>query len=78
MLAGRVRRRRRPAAFVHLLYNVFSSIVIYVIPVLRPVPLFCAETFARIAAEHKWVIAVYLITVFIALPALVIVLVGVL
>jgi solute carrier family 34 (sodium-dependent phosphate cotransporter) len=66
------------AAFVHLLYNLFAIIVIYVIPVLRPVPLFCAQTFARIAAEHKWVIAVYLITVFIALPALVIILVGVL
>jgi solute carrier family 34 (sodium-dependent phosphate cotransporter) len=66
------------AAFVHLLYNVFAIIVIYAIPVLRPVPLFCAETLARIAAERKWVVAVYLITVFIALPALVIVLVGVL
>jgi hypothetical protein len=33
-----------------------------------PVPLFCAETFAHIAAEHKWVIAVYLITIFIVLP----------
>ena len=41
-------------------------------------PLFCAETLARIAAERKWVVAVYLITVFIALPALVIILVGVL
>jgi len=66
------------AAFVHLLYNVFAIIVIYVIPVLRPVPLFCAETLARIAAERKWVVAVYLIAVFIALPALVIILVGVL
>ena len=66
------------AAFVHLLYNVFAIIVIYVIPVLRPVPLFCAQTFARVASEHKWVIAVYLLTVFIALPALVIILVGVL
>ena len=66
------------AAFVHLLYNVFAIIVIYVIPVLRPVPLFCAETLARIAAERKWVVAVYLITVFIVLPALVIILIGVL
>jgi len=66
------------AAFVHLLYNVFAIIVIYVIPVLRPVPLFCAETLARIATDRKWVVAVYLITVFIALPALVIILVGVL
>ena len=52
--------------------------MIYVIPVLRPVPLFCAQTLARIAADRKWVVAVYLITVFIVLPALVIILVGVL
>ena len=52
--------------------------MIYVIPVLRPVPLFCAETLARIATERKWVVAVYLITVFMVLPALVIILVGVL
>ncbi len=58
--------------------NASAAIVIYVIPVLRPVPLFCAETLARIAAERKWVVAVYLISVFIALPALVIVLIGVL
>jgi sodium-dependent phosphate cotransporter len=66
------------AAFVHLIYNLFAIIVIYVIPVLRPVPLWCAETFARIAASRKWFIAVYLIIVFIALPALIIILVGVL
>ena len=66
------------AAFVHLLYNLFAIIVIYVNPLLRPVPLFCAETFARIASERKWVIAVYLITAFIAVPALVIIIVGVL
>jgi len=66
------------AAFVHLLYNLAAIIVIYVIPILRPVPLFCAETFARIASERKWVIAVYLLTAFILLPALVIIFVGVL
>ena len=63
---------------MHLLYNLFAIIVIYVIPVLRPVPLFCAQTFARIASERKWVIAVWLLSVFIVLPALVIILVGVL
>ncbi|MFD7242275.1 hypothetical protein [Streptomyces massasporeus] len=52
--------------------------MIYVIPLLRPVPLFCAENIARIASAHRWVLAVYLGTVFITLPALVIVLVGVL
>jgi hypothetical protein len=48
------------------------------IPVLRPVPLWCAQTLARIAVERKWVVAVYLITGFIVVPALVIILVGVL
>jgi hypothetical protein len=38
----------------------------------------CAETLAHIAAQRKWVVAVCLISVFIVLPALVIVLVGVL
>ena len=66
------------AAFVHLIYNVFTIVVIYVIPVLRPVPLFLSENFARVASERKWVVPLYLITVFIALPALVIIFVGVL
>jgi sodium-dependent phosphate cotransporter len=65
------------AAFVHLIYNLFAILVIYVIPLLRPVPLFCAEYLARVASERRWVLGVYLGTVFIALPALVIVLVGV-
>lgn len=65
------------AAFVHLVYNLFAIVVIYVIPLLRPVPLFCAENLARIASERRWVLAAYLGTVFIALPALVIVGVGV-
>src|SRR5215831_19083467 len=77
-VVGRDAKISLQTAFVHLLYNVFAIIVIYVIPVLRPVPLFCAETLARIAAERKWVVAVYLITVFIVLPALVIILIGVL
>ncbi|BAU86825.1 thymidylate synthase [Streptomyces laurentii] len=65
------------AAFVHLIHNLFAIVAIYVTPLLRPVPLLCAENLARVAAEHRWVLAVYLATVFIALPALVIVLAGV-
>jgi solute carrier family 34 (sodium-dependent phosphate cotransporter) len=65
------------AAFVHLVYNVLAIIVIFVIPVLRPVPLWCAETLARVAVERKWVVALYLIAVFIVLPALVIILAAV-
>jgi solute carrier family 34 (sodium-dependent phosphate cotransporter) len=65
------------AAFVQLLYNVFSMVAIFVIPILRPVPPWCAEHLARIAVSHKWVIVTYLITVFIVAPALVIALVAV-
>jgi len=43
-----------------------------------PVPPVLRRNPRRIAAERKWVVAVYLITVFIALTALVIILVGVL
>jgi hypothetical protein len=77
-VVGQDAKIRLQAAFVHLLYNVFAIIAIYVIPALRPVPLFCAQTLARIAVQRRWVLAAYLITVFIALPALVIILVGVL
>ena len=65
------------AAFVHLLYNMFSIVAIFVIPVLRPAPLWCAERLASIAVSHKWVIVAYLVTVFIVSPALVIALVAV-
>ena len=65
------------AAFVHLVYNVLAIIVIFVIPVLRPVPLWCAETLARVAVEKKWIVALYLVTVFFVLPALVIILAAV-
>jgi solute carrier family 34 (sodium-dependent phosphate cotransporter) len=65
------------AAFVHLVYNVFSIVAIFVIPILRPVPLWCAERLAAIAVYRKWLIAVYLIAVFIVAPALVITLVAV-
>ncbi|MFC8720467.1 thymidylate synthase [Kitasatospora sp. NPDC057198] len=65
------------AAFVHLLYNLFAILAIYVLPFLRPVPLWCAENLARVASAHRWVLALYLGSVFVALPALVIVLVGV-
>jgi solute carrier family 34 (sodium-dependent phosphate cotransporter) len=65
------------AAFVHLPYNVFSILIIFVIPILRPVPPWCAEHLANIAVSHRWIIATYLITVFLVVPALVIVLVAV-
>lgn len=59
-------------AFVHVLYNVIAILLIFVIPLLRPLPLYCAETLARYAAQNKAILAAYIITVFIVLPAIVI------
>jgi sodium-dependent phosphate cotransporter len=61
-------------ALVHVLYNVLSVIVIFVLPYLRPVPLWCAERLAAIASVHKAVLAAYVVMVFLVLPALIIVL----
>jgi sodium-dependent phosphate cotransporter len=61
-------------ALVHVLYNVLSVIVIFVLPFLRPVPLWCAERLAAIASVHKVVLAAYVVVVFLVLPALIIVL----
>jgi hypothetical protein len=58
-------------------YNVLAMLVIFVLPLLRPIPLWCAEHFAALATEHKPLVAAYLVGVFIVPPALVIV-VGVL
>jgi sodium-dependent phosphate cotransporter len=77
-VAGQDAKIGLQAAFVHLLYNLFAILVIYVNPLLRPLPLRAAETFARVASDRKWVIVVYLAVVFITLPAAVIIVFGVL
>lgn len=71
-------RRQTAALWVHIPPAEAAHGRPGVIPVLRPVPLLCAQTLARVAAERKWVVAVYLVTIYISLPALVIGLVGVL
>jgi sodium-dependent phosphate cotransporter len=66
------------AAFVHVLFNVFSILVIFVIPVLRPIPLICAEAVANVATRHKWFAAFYIVALFLLLPALIIALYAIL
>jgi sodium-dependent phosphate cotransporter len=60
------------AAFVHLLYNVLSMVVIFMIPLLRPIPLVISEWLAQVCAERKWVIAAYVLGAFVLLPLAVI------
>jgi sodium-dependent phosphate cotransporter len=61
-------------ALVPVLYNILSVIVIFVLPYLRPVPLWCAEQLAAIASVHKVVLAAYMVGVFLVLPTLTVVL----
>ncbi|MBW8192511.1 Na/Pi symporter [Neiella marina] len=56
-------------AILHLLFNLLSTVMIYGIPVLRNIPLWCAEKLSQAAASpRQWVAAGYLGTAFFALP----------
>lgn len=57
-------------AIVHTLFNVFGIIVIYGLPFLRELPLIGAETLAKVAAERKIYAVAWVVTVFLAIPAL--------
>ncbi|GAA4814585.1 Na/Pi symporter [Tomitella cavernea] len=58
------------AAFVHVLFNVIGILIIYGLPPLRWVPVRCAEILAAVASEHKTIAAAWVLTVFLAIPAL--------
>lgn len=55
-------------AFVHLLFNVFAILVIYVLPFLRQVPLRGAETLANRAVQNKMYVVGWVVGVYILLP----------
>ncbi|WP_448851614.1 Na/Pi symporter [Corynebacterium sp. 335C] len=57
-------------ALVHTLFNVFGIVIIYVIPILRNVPVICAEFLAKVATEKKILAIAWVVTVFVAIPAL--------
>lgn len=56
------------AAFVHLLFNLYATIVIFGLPPLRVIPLRGATWLAGLAAEKKVWAAVWVLGVFVALP----------
>ena len=66
------------ASFIHVLFNVFAILVIFVIPVLRPIPLRCAEAVANVATRRKWFALFYICGLFLLLPASIIALYAVL
>jgi sodium-dependent phosphate cotransporter len=59
-------------ALIHFCYNFLGVLLIYSIPFLRVIPLRCAEWMADNAVKNKMVVAVYLLTLFIIVPAVLI------
>ncbi|WP_255549020.1 MULTISPECIES: Na/Pi symporter [unclassified Corynebacterium] len=60
------------AAFVHLLFNVFATLIIFGLPFLRGLPPRGAEMLARVSAERKIWAVVWTVGVFLVVPFLLI------
>ena len=56
------------AAFSHLLFNITGIILIYCIPVLRNIPLRCAEFISEQAVTKKYLPLLYLFFIFVLVP----------
>lgn len=56
------------AALVHLLFNVFATIVIFGLPVVRRVPMLGATWLAELAAKRKIYVVIWVLGVFVVLP----------
>ena len=56
------------AAFVHLLFNVFATLLIFGLPFLRPLPIKGATWLGALAAEKKMYAALWVLGVFIVVP----------
>jgi sodium-dependent phosphate cotransporter len=57
-------------ALVHLLFNLSGTVLIYPVPAIRRLPLWAAETLARVAARSKRVALLYVALLFYVLPGL--------
>lgn len=57
------------AAYVHVLYNLFCAVVIFGLPLLRPLPVAGALWLARIGARNKLYVVAWVLGVFLVIPA---------
>lgn len=71
-IAGPTAELAMQIALVHLLFNLFGILLIYVLPVLRGVPPAIANTLANLAQRSKLYVGAYIGGVFFALPLLLI------
>ena len=53
-------------------FNIIGIVVIYGIPFLREIPIYCAETIAEKAVKNKLVPVFYLVGIFVVVPLLII------
>ena len=60
------------AAISHLLFNIVGILIIYGLPFLREIPIYCAENIAEKAVENKLIPVLYLVSIFVIVPLLVI------
>lgn len=56
-------------ALVHFAFNGLGVLLLYGVPILRPLPIWMAETLANLVVKHRMMAIAYIIGVFIALPA---------
>jgi len=55
-------------AFAHLFFNICGIVLIWPVPAIRRIPLRLAESFAAIAANHRWMAIAYILVCFYAVP----------
>ncbi|WP_204274558.1 Na/Pi symporter [Vibrio astriarenae] len=58
-------------ALVHLVFNVLATLVIFMVPVLREIPVKGADYIAELAVKNKLMVAVYLLSIFVLLPGII-------
>ena len=60
------------AAISHLLFNIVGILIIYGLPFLREIPIYCAENIAEKAVENKLIPVLYLVSIFVIVPLLIV------
>jgi sodium-dependent phosphate cotransporter len=65
-------------AFSHLMFNLSASVLIYLPPPIRAIPLYLARTLGRIGGQNRLMAAAYILLVFFGLPLLMLLVTGVL
>ena len=63
-------------AFAHMLFNVTGSVLIYLPPPVRKIPLAMARTMGRIASRRRIIAGIYILVFFYGIPLLLLFLTG--